>query len=632
MILLIARLAAGQAPAWDQYQVLMWSTGNPVDPARWIDRLRELGFTGEECTGCDAGPYVKAGFNFYLENMVQDLAFLHDRAPLYQSDWDHYTKPPHDKSYLVRKPSLNDPAFWQSVKPKVQSLVRDYSGRHPLLYQLRDELSIGSYASPMDYDFDPHALQEFRIWLHGVYGSLDALNREWGTQFVAWDDVQPLDTYEIKARGGENYAPWADHREFMDVTMAAALDRLRSYVREIDRQVPVGIEGTQMPSAWGGFDLWRLSRAVDWVEPYDIAGAREIWRSFLPPGAIVLNTVFGDDIPHIRQQLWTLLLDGNRGVLIWDDDKSRMILKDNPAMPVTDRGRDLAPVIQELRKAAPQIFKLRRVNDRIAIHYSQASIRAHWMFDSREDGATWPRRFSSFEATHSRLARVRESFMRVVEDLGLGYNFVSYQQIEDGGLEGYKVLLLPQSVAMSAAECRRIEEFVREGGTVIADNMTATMDEHCRRLPKGQLDELFGIQSKSDPDVSVAGGYAQRRSSNGVPMIILNHVGKGHTVYLNLDMHEYGKLRLQPPGGESIRELFEPLLREAGVTPPLRVLDARDGKPVPCVRVWRFAGEDGAWFAVMRNNSAIDAPVKVRIGSREMELDATRPLIFLRRD
>jgi hypothetical protein len=40
---------------------------------------------------------------------------------------------------------------------------------------------------------------------------------------------------------------------------------------------------------------------------------------------------------------------------------------------------------------------------------------------------------------------------------------------------------------MSAEECRRIQEFVRAGGTVIADNMTATMDAHCRRLPRGQL-------------------------------------------------------------------------------------------------------------------------------------------------
>ena len=78
---------------------------------------------------------------------------------------------------------------------------------------------------------------------------------------------------------------------------------------------------------------------------------------------------------------------------------------------------------------------------------------------------------------------MRDSFVRVIEDLGLQYNFVSYEQIENGELikSGYKVLLLPQSVAMSQEECEQIAAFVHAGGIIIADNMTATMDEHCNQ-------------------------------------------------------------------------------------------------------------------------------------------------------
>src|SRR5262249_7704103 len=151
---------------------------------------------------------------------------------------------------------------------------------------------------------------------------------------------------------------------------------------------------------------------------------------------------------------------------------------------------------------------------------SQASIRAHWMFDSRADGDSWPRRFSSYEAQHSRLARVRDSFMRVVEDLGLQYNFVSYEQVEAGELikGGFKVLMLPQSVAMSPRECRQVEAFVRVGGTVIADNMTATMDEHCRRLPQGQLDTLFGIRRSSVAWRGEAGGGTLPAAAGAAPL------------------------------------------------------------------------------------------------------------------
>ena len=62
-----------------------------------------------------------------------------------------------------------------------------------------------------------------------------------------------------------NFAPWADFRSYMDLSLARALDRLRETSHSIDPATPVGIEGTQMPHAFGGYDLWRLSQVLDWV-------------------------------------------------------------------------------------------------------------------------------------------------------------------------------------------------------------------------------------------------------------------------------------------------------------------------------------------------------------------------------
>jgi hypothetical protein len=570
---------------------------------------------------------------FYVENLVPELAYLHSREALYDADFKGYTAT-RDRRFLVRRPCFDDPAFWEEAKSRVQGLVKPFVGQRPLLYNLQDELSLGRFASPMDYCFCPHTLRTFRRWLQGQYPSLKALNTEWETQFAAWDDVTPMTTYEVKERERaalaahrpENYAPWADHRAYMDFSFAQALDRLRGIIRAMDATTPVGIEGTQMPSAWGGYDLWRLSRVIDWVEPYDIAGSREIFRSFLPAGAPVLGTVFGSDIPHIRHQLWRLLLQGDRGCIIWDDEKSRCVEKTAAGMPLTERGKALAPVFAELKAVAPRLMGLPRVEDRVAIHYSQASIRAHWMFDSREDGDSWPRRFSSYEAQHSRLARVRDSFMRVVEDLGLQSNFVSYEQVESGELikGGYKVLLLPQSVAMSPRECRQVEAFVRAGGTVIADSMTATMDEHCRRLPQGQLDALFGIRRTGvawrgqagggtltaaaaatplpvfEPDIAPTNGKPARAGAQAAA-ITAKRVGKGRAIYLNLEMHDNGKLRLTTPKGEAYRDLFGRLLREAGVAPQVQVLATASGNPLPGVEVWRYQSSDADYVALQTN-------------------------------
>jgi glycosyl hydrolase family 42 (putative beta-galactosidase) len=621
----------------------MWSTGRASDTRTWFERLREIGFTAEQCTrGNDARPFVENGFGFYVENLVPELGFLNNRQAIYDADWRSYTST-RDKQYLVRKPCFHDPAFWEEAQRNLQSLVRPYVSQRPLLYDLRDELSIGSFASPMDYCFGPHTLREFRRWLEQQYRSIDRLNEEWQTGFSSFDEVVPMTTYEVKDRERaalaegrpENYAPWADHREFMDRTFAETLSRMRDFIREVDPSTPVGIEGLQMASAWGGYDLWRLSKSVDWVEPYDIAGSRRIFRSFMPAGAPVLSTVFGSDYQRIRRNLWWQLLNGSRGLILWDDEQSRSIEKSTEGLPVTERGRNLAPIFAELREFAPKMSGLERMDNRIAIHYSQASIRAHWMFDSREDRDTWPRRFSSYEAVHSRLARVRDSFMRVVEDLGLQYNFVSYEQIENGELErgGYRVLLLPQSVAMSARECDRIRDWVRAGGVVIADNMTATMNERARRLSSGQLDDLFGIQRSDvswrdrsrfgwdrpyEADIQLAGGEA-RSEINGVPVIVERREGDGRAIYLNLGMHDYGRRRLTSAGAPEVRELFRGLI---GIDPPVRIEGAAG------IEITRYRGNGREYIALMRNpefaadslkaigygdNSELESPARLTI-------------------
>ncbi len=620
---------------WDTYHVIMWSTGESKELPRWFERLREMGCTAEECyRDRDAAPFVQYRFGFYVENLVPELAFLHARQKLYDEDFQGYTTT-RDERFLTRKPCFDDPAFWEEAKRNLQRLVRPFVAHQPLLYNLRDELSIGSFTSPMDYCFCPHTLREFRKWLQQQYASLDALNQEWETKFTGWDEVMPLTTYESKAQERaalaagrlENYASWADHRAFMDFSFAQAIDRLRSFIHELDATTPVGIEGTQMPSAWGGYDLWQLAKAVDWIEPYDIANSREILRSFLPQAAPVLGTISGNDFPRIRRLLWWRLLQGDRGLIIWDDEKSRSVEKTKDDQPLTERGKGLATLFPELKATAPILLNLERVDDRIAIHYSQASIRAHWMFDSREDGDNWPRRRYDHEAYHGRFARVRDSFVRVVEDLGLQSNFVSYEQIEGGELlnGGYKVLVLPQSVAMSKKECQQIEAFVRAGGTLIADNMTATMDEHCKRLPAGQLDRLFGIRRTGagwrgkaeagalppaatghaplelyEPDIAVTTGQARAVLARA-PAVIVNRVGKGRAVYLNLGMHDYGKYRLSPPKEEGYKKLFHRLLKDAGVEAAVKVVSAADAQPVAGVEVLRYRGKDMDYVALMRN-------------------------------
>jgi hypothetical protein len=292
------------------------------------------------------------------------------------------------------------------------------------------------------------------------------------------------------------------------------------------------------------------------MEPYDAGNSRAILGSFLPPGAPILATYFGSDFPVLRRTAWSRLLDGDRGAIIWDDDPDRAIQKSSPDMPITARGRSLRDIFAEIRPAAERLAPLERVRDRVAIHYSQASIRAWWMSDSREDGNTWPRRLASYELEHSRLIPIRAAYVKAVEDLGLAADFVSYEQIESGELRRgkYRALLLPGSIAMSQAECDRIAEFARDGGVVIGDERSGVMDEHCRRVPADRRQAFYAAVDRRGP--------------------------------------------------AAIGERFQ----KAGIAAPLLVTGARD------IKVWRRAGPDGRMIiALMRNPAAAKSTATVRV-------------------
>lgn len=134
----------------------------------------------------------------------------------------------------------------------------------------------------------------------------------------------------------------------------------------------------------------------------------------------------------------------------------------------------------------------RPLADPIAIHYSQASFRTDWMLRNQPKGGAWADRTSSTERMDSDFLRLRESYCRLIEDLGLQYRFVSYSQMEQGELArgGYRVLILPDSLALSTAEAAAIRDFIQRGGKVITSGEPGVFDEHSRRLAMPQLSDV----------------------------------------------------------------------------------------------------------------------------------------------
>lgn len=476
LALTVSTCATAQLREWNDYRTILWMSGK-VDQhkGQWpliAQRLKEMGInTG--MSGRDAPPQhlIDSGFGYYVENIINKGLCLKFSSKV--TNWskfiDEWAKTRSPDAF-VRDYSFDDPKWLGSMTDLMSKTAATHAADMPLMYDLRDELSVTISANPFDYDFSPTALAGFRTWLKTQYQDLAALNTQWDTEFKTWDEVMPFSTDQIKARmvtsekhpKGEpdwqrlkqmkfdpieaaknpvrwNFSPWCDHRTYMDLSLARTLDTFRKASHAKNPATPVGIEGLQMPSAFGGYDLWRLSQALDWCEPYDICNSREILGSFMP-GKPMVCTVFEKDTQQARRRLWHLLLLGDRGCIVWWSDD--MIDWSKPDLPLTDKAKALAPVLREMCSPLAKLFLLaRREVDHIAIHYSQPSIQIAWLLESTADGQTWQRRFSSYEAAHNKHAQVRNSWLKLLQDLGFSPHFVSDGQLEKGspfGADGDK--------------------------------------------------------------------------------------------------------------------------------------------------------------------------------------------------
>jgi hypothetical protein len=519
-----------QLRAWSEYRTIMWvgdtAYKNPDKLSLFFQRLRDMGINTAMVHGDgDLRPLLDNHFPYYVENMVNRGLCLKWNSKVI--DWDKFvtdwTKQGRPETALVRDYCLDDPDWRGWARTQMQQLVRKNRDHHPVAYNIRDELSTTISANPFDYDFNPLALAQFREWLKTQYADLALLNAEWETKFTSWDDVKPFTTDQIKNRmaSGEalprgkpdwsevqnlklnpatarlaptrwNFSPWADFRTYMDLSLARTLNDLRRAARELDPLTPAGIEGTQMPAAFGGYDLWRLSQALDWVEPYDIGNAREILGSFMP-GSPLMTTVFEKDTNPARRRLWHLLLEGDRGCIVWWSEDC--FDWKSPDYQLTSKARSLAPVLKEMTSPLAQIFlRAQPEHDPIFIHYSQPSIQVDWLLESTVDGSTWLRRFSSYEADHNHLAKTRNGWLKALQDLGFSPQFISSDQIERGSLSHarHAALILPGSYALSDKETSELRRFLAEAGnTLFAEAAPGLFNQHGRLRSKGSFDDLI---------------------------------------------------------------------------------------------------------------------------------------------
>lgn len=575
--------------------------------------------------------YSELGVLSYMGKDVAD--FMDDKLPEKSAKYRE-TK---DKQYLVRQPSLSD----RTWRGKVNAHVTDVAQRARQLggaydYCMGDEMSLTSYTQYYDFDFSPQSLAEFREWLKQRYASLGDLNTAWETTYASWDDVVPLTLDEAKQR--DNAAPWCEFRDFMNDTLAGLYSDVSRGLAAVDSECHAGLSGTQEPRAGNGMDWWKNSRAFNYYHSYNTGWSNEMRRSFAPYTGVRQSPYYAGYWQAGRQieynMLWCLLHD-TTGVSAWDTDI--MFYND---YTYSEAGRDTLALCQEFKRGLWDAVRSgTRLGDGIAIHYSHDSINAAQLLAREEEQKD-----------------VRDVWVKLLEDLGLQYNFVATPQIEAGLLthpqadfERYRVLILPESFAISAKERDEIAAFIKGGGTVIADLYAGLLDGKCRKQPQGMLDEVFGVKRGAGADTTLgvsvklgdlaaeglklqvveglatagATACAQGAGETRPPAVCRNLVGKGRAWYLNLDLRPYDSERtFHTPAEKQIRDLLSAIFAEAGLKAQYTVSFASG--TAPNVELVRYRAGDLVYLGMLRGGGGKEELATLRLPLKRYVYDARR--------
>jgi beta-galactosidase len=508
--------------------------------------------------------------------------------------------------------------------PKIYPLVEEYFRAVAARYSKSPALSFYNIWNEPHYTSEAeHVLERYRTWLQKKYGSISRLRNAWGDDYTDWSQVSPF--------LNENWyssMPQIDWILFRNELNGILLGELIKTLRKYDSTHAVNANPVGTPFAnFGNFGYYNTD---NWVfTPYnDVNGI-----SYYPDGRereqngdpcpfwmhnYTFNTIrcASGDKNYILTEVFTnaqngLALNGyltkkDVSLLAWtalsNDCKGLIYWKWEPFM----RGRQslgrglcttngkLAPRGEAVKEFGSIMQQYGKVLFQAQIKKPQSAILVDMVgliktLEQTNERSTTKFMYESIAGTYKVLyeSNITADILRMDRDISLE------------ALKSYKILFLPFQIVMRQEIADVLKEYVKQGGWVVADARTATvndLDFAYRINPGAGLDTLFGAvrtdwvgqkiywkvminKNGGDTPYTVDGKYFRDQlhitgkmdvlgtfAEDGAPAIIKHSFGKGVAILsaIPLGASYYGKPE------NPINKLLWLFTKEAGVIPDAR--------------------------------------------------------------
>ena len=498
----------------------------------------------------------------------------------------------------------------------------------------------------------PACLAAYRRWLETQYGTVEALNASWSSEYKSFADVDLLDhkdNMEDAALQQGLYARWYDRQAFARINLARFSKRFGDAYLKLDPQAITGFEGTGK----FGDDYDAIVGMNGFYGPYPDIGD-DIVRSRAPRSQLRSNWMgYSKTGDALSDAAWRMVMKGMDSIWYWMwtgvGAYRGYVTPTLDLYPATaDLTREMKPVRDGL---GDLLLNSRMTHCGIAILYSLPSALAHGVENA---------------PSFVKPGKAHETWTNLIYELGMDFRYITDDMLRNGALsrDEFELLILPTAMAIAPDQAEIIRRYVEAGGRVVADVRPGVFDGHCKPLEKGTLDDLFGIRRTSRGDAerkpvilrgnlageAVEAAFDEARMDPGVeaaaatmlcrvgdvPVVLQNSVGKGRTTLLNFQLLSGKADSVQ---SDAARQFLRTLLEVNGVA-PLIAARAPDGKALPSteVRVWKngdarvfglWRKMECAWFAPKSGVLAgTPQPARLELGEAQhvYDLRAGRPL------
>ena len=537
-----------------------------VDAVIWMNRpaysrlVRDLGFNID---------FTNFGLNHMRYGSLRAMAtngcepvsvssghVLNNTLRVYRGDVE--TDPVHNPCYsdLERKKEV-----YKTLAERVGYFRGKYYGVR--YHIIADEAFLGRSVC-----FSPHCLNAFRIWLKDRYASLDELNRSWGTSYVDWKDVTPVQFKELKDK--EHMAQYVEHKWFMNYVFAR--DWVGTTGEGLARAYPgsiAGLSGTQEPGF--SYDWVQMMKYNPLLMYYGGAQINAV-LDFAPDGSkhgqwLGYTRGFKDNEVLNKGRIWLDIFRGANLICKYSCESFRGDVTPTP------NARYFSEAVKEIRSGiGSRILHGKKIRRDVGILYSQLSLLCGY----------------SNAAGRQNMLNIWNSWPALLTDLGLQFRMVSYEELDER-IPECKVLVLPAAFSLSRKQLANLKKYTEAGGIVLADCGAGWYDGHGNRADDKTAEDFFGIdrsQAQLFPsdapmykalppgelNLKLTDGKAAI-TEGGLPFVITKNHGKGKAVLLNLVIGSYFTIKLGGVGGEEalakgglastqqmVRELTAPLL------------------------------------------------------------------------